>query len=246
MSELDEVVVVGRKSSKLSRILEGSAAGVRIHSKKELVPLAIEKRQTTTEFEIEIPYSIPSDNQQYDVTMVEYEVPADYHYSAVPKLSTDAYLTAKIKDWTQYEMVDGSAQLFYEGIYQGETFLDLKSLTDTLNISVGRDNDIVIEREIQKDYTRKSTIGTQTKETKAWKIIIKNNKDKAITIKVEDQFPISKINGIKVEQIESSGAKIDETEGKLTWDLTLTPKEKKQLLISYEVKYPKSERVLVD
>ena len=64
---------------------------VSVSKQKEHIPLAIEKRQMSTEFEIEIPYSIPSDNQPYDVTMIEYQVAASYQYSAVPKLSDDSY-----------------------------------------------------------------------------------------------------------------------------------------------------------
>ena len=241
---LDEVVVTGYGIT--SRRLQGRASGVTIEKKKEQIPLAIEKRQTSTEFEIEIPYSIPSDNKPYDVTMVEYEVDADYHYSAVPKLSSDAYLTAKIADWTQYEMISGSANLFFQGIYQGETYLDLKAFEDTLTVSVGRDEDILISREIQKDFSKRSVIGANKKVLKSWAITIKNNKDTAIDLVLEDQFPISKVANIKVEQLESSGAEINKDDGKLTWELKLQPKEKKVLVVKYEVKYPKNRNLIVD
>ena len=241
---LEEVVVIGYGST--SRALQGRSSGVTIEKKKEQIPLAIEKRQTSTEFEIEIPYSIPSDNKPYDVTMVEYEVDADYHYSAVPKLSSDAYLTAKIADWTQYEMISGSANLFFQGIYQGETYLDLKAFEDTLTVSIGRDEDILISREIQKDFSKRSVIGANKKVLKSWAITIKNNKDTAIDLVLEDQFPISKVANIKVEQLESSGAEINKDDGKLSWELKLQPKEKKVLIVKYEVKYPKNRNLIVD
>jgi hypothetical protein len=244
LMELEEVVVVGYGST--SSALQGRASGVNVTKKKEHIPLAIEKRQTSTEFEIEIPYSIPSDNQPYDVTMVEYQVAADYHYSSVPKLSDDAYLTAKIPDWTKYEMISGSANLFFQGIYQGETYLDLKGFEDTLSVSVGRDKDILISREIQKDFSKKSVIGSYKKELKAWEITIKNNKSSVIDLVIEDQFPISKVADIKIEQIESSGAEINEDDGKLTWKLKLEPKEKRVLVVKYEVKYPKNRNLIVD
>jgi len=244
LMELEEVVVIGYGST--SSALQGRAAGVSVSKQKEHIPLAIEKRQMSTEFEIEIPYSIPSDNQPYDVTMIEYQVAASYQYSAVPKLSDDAYLIAKIPDWTKYEMISGVANLFLQGIYQGETYLDLKGFEDTLNISVGRDKDILISREIQKDYSTKSVIGSYKKELKSWEITIKNNKNTTIDLVLEDQFPISKVDDIKIEQIESSGAEINEDNGKLTWELKLEPKEKKVLILKYEVKYPKNRNLIVD
>ncbi|UZO80704.1 DUF4139 domain-containing protein [Aquimarina sp. ERC-38] len=243
-SSLDEVVVIGYGSK--SDGLQGKVSGIKVIEEEEHIPLAVEKRQTSTEFEIEIPYSIPSNNQPYDVTMVEYQVAADYHYIAVPKLSDDAYLTAKIPDWTKYEMINGKANLFFQGIYQGETYLDLKGFEDTLSISVGRDRDILISREIQKDFSKKSMIGSNEKVLKAWEITIKNTKNVAIDLVIEDQFPISKVADIKIEQIESSGAELNEDDGKLTWKLALKPKEKKVLTIKYEVKYPKNRNLVVD
>jgi len=189
--QLEEIVVTGYSASSddFSNALQGRVAGVSVSKKKEQIPLAIQKRQTSTEFKIEIPYSIPSDNKEYDVTMIEYEVPVQYTYSSVPKLSDDAYLMARVTDWNQYNMLSGNANLFFKGIFQGVTFLDLKSNEDTLSLSVGRDKDIIINREIQKDFVSKNFIGSFKKELRAWNITIKNNKENSVSISVEDQFP---------------------------------------------------------
>ena len=214
--------------------------------KKEQVPLSIEKQQTATEFKIDIPYTIPSDNQSYDVSMVEYEVPAQYNYSAVPKLSTDAFLMAQVADWTKYNLLSGNANLFFKGVFQGETYLDLTSVEDTLSLSIGRDKDIVIMREIQNDFASKNFVGSSKKELKAWNITVKNNKETPVSISIEDQYPISKLDEIKVEVQEQSGAKADTDSGKLTWKLPLAPKEKKILQLRYSVKYPQGKKVIVD
>lgn len=213
---------------------------------KKQIPLAIQQQPTTTTFKIDIPYSIPSDNQTYDVTMVEYEVPAQYHYACVPKMSTDAYLIAQLTDWTDYHLLDGDAHLFYQGIFQGKTFIDVQSVEDTLSLSIGRDPAIVVEREIEKDFSKKQFIGSNKKELRAWTISLKNTKDHAVKVIVEDQYPLSKESDIKVEQIEDSGAKVEESTGKLTWTVPLAAKGSKELLLKYEVKYPKNRNLLVE
>ena len=73
----------------------------------------------TTEFQINIPYSVPSDNQPYDVTMIQYDIDAQYDYSTVPKLSNDAFLIARIPDYYKYNLISGNAYIFLKGIYQG-------------------------------------------------------------------------------------------------------------------------------
>ena len=246
---LDEVVVIGYGvSSNTDYALQGRATGITTSSMKmkEQIPLAIEKRQLTTEFQIDIPYSIPSDNKPYDVTMVEYEISAGYKYTTVPKLSNDAFLIAEIPDWIKYNLLSGNANLFFKGVYQGETYIDLDTPSDTLTLSVGRDNDIIVSREIQKDYVNRSLSGITRKEQKAWTISLKNNKDIPINISVEDQYPISNTGDIKIELTESTGAKLDEATGKLTWDLILNPNEKKEIDLRYSVRYPTGRSLIVE
>jgi len=242
---LDEVVVVGYGSGDNESYDYKSPAPAKF-KKIEQVPLAIEKRQLTTEFRIDIPYSIPSDNKPYDVTMVEYEIDAEYEYSAVPKVSHDAFLIANIPEYISYNLLGGDANIFFKGIYQGASFIDPQITGDTLTLSVGRDKDIIVEREIQKDFTSKGIAGTNRKEQKAFTITIKNNKSIPVDITIEDQYPISKVNEIKVDLIESSGARVDVNTGKLTWDLNLAPSEKKVINLRYSVRYPAGRDVIVD
>ena len=244
---LEEVVVVGYGvNNDYPGALAGRASGVTISKKKEQVPMAIEKRQLTTEFQIDIPYTIPSDNQSYDVNMVDYEINANYEYYSVPKLSNNAFLIAKIPDWINYNLLSGTSYIFFKGIYQGESYIDPDTSSDTLSISVGRDKDLVITREIQKDFASKSITGSTKKEQKAWTITVKNNKSVPVNISIEDQYPVSKTDEIKVDLIEFSGAMRDESTGKLTWEVQLKPAEKKSLDLRYSVRYPTNRSVIIE
>jgi hypothetical protein len=247
LQALEEVVVMAYGiRGESSGALQGRASGVSMVKKKEQIPLAIEKRQLTTEFKINIPYTIPSDNQPYDVTMVQYEIDAEYKYSVVPKLSSDAYLIARIPNYIQYNLLNGNASVFFKDIYQGESFIDLETSSDTLILSVGRDKEIIVSREIQKDFVSKSITGTIKKEQKAWSITLKNNKAIPIDISVEDQYPISMNEDIKVDLLETTGAKINETTGKLIWDIKMNPNEKKVYNLRYSVRYPSGKPILIE
>jgi len=244
-TNLDEVVVVGYGVS--GGDYEPMERNVYTREKKqEQIPLAIEKRQLTTEFKIDIPYSIPSDNQPYDVNMVKYDIDATYKYTAVPKLSPDAFLIARIPDFTRFDLLSGSANIFFKGIYQGESYIDPETSGDTLTLSIGRDKDIIVMRERQKDFSDKSISGMSKKEQKAWLITVKNNKSTPVEITVEDQYPVSKMDEIKVDLIEDSDAKTDKSSGKLTWELKLSPKEKKTIDLKYSVRYPSARKIIVD
>ncbi|MBQ6560974.1 MAG: DUF4139 domain-containing protein, partial [Paludibacteraceae bacterium] len=58
---------------------------------------------------------------------------------------------------------------------------------------------------------------------------------------VEDQFPVSTVDDIKVVLVDNGGAEVDEKEGKLTWKLNLKPGEKKELKFSYSVKSKRTD-----
>jgi len=178
--------------------------------------------------------------------MVEYDIDATYKYTAVPKLSPDAFLIARIPDFTRFDLLSGSANIFFKGIYQGESYIDPETSGDTLTMSIGRDKDIVVMRESQKDFSEKSIAGISKKEQKAWLITVKNNKNTPVEITIEDQYPVSKMDEIKVDLIEDSDAENDKSSGKLTWDLKLTPKEKKSIALKYSVRYPSARKIIVD
>ena len=61
-----------------------------------------------------------------------------------------------------------------------------------------------------------------------------------------DQFPLSLKKSIEVEQLESSGAKLDAHTGKLTWDFELEAGAKKVLTFKFSVKYPKYSGVSLE
>ena len=74
-------------------------------------------------------------------------------------------------------------------------------------------------------------------------ILVKNKKNKAINIIVEDQIPISNIEEIEVKLLDKSKADLDEATGKLTWKYELKAGESEKHIIRYEVKYPKKNTI---
>jgi uncharacterized protein (TIGR02231 family) len=195
------------------------------------------------EFAIGMPYSILSGGKGQQVDIKNIDLPADYQYAVVPKLDLSAFLLARITKWDTYNILSGNANIYFEGTFIGKTYIDASNTSDTLNISLGRDPRIVVERNIITDYTSKKMIGLNRKEEYGYEISIRNTKKEPIVIVVEDQYPISKNSSLEVELLESSGATIDTTTGKLTWTLNMAAAETKKLTLKYSVKYPKDKKV---
>ena len=198
---------------------------------------------TTFEFQIKTPYDIPSDGQQYVVSIGEETLPASYEYYAAPKLNPHAFLTANVTGWEQYRLLSGPANLFFEGAYLGKSQLNVNVASDTLSFSLGIDEGIVISREKEKQFTDKQFIGNKKTQTIGWEIEVRNSKRGAISIVIEDQYPVSTTEEIEVELGAHKGATVDKDNAKLRWELELESGKTEKLGFRYSVKYPKKMHV---
>jgi uncharacterized protein (TIGR02231 family) len=196
-----------------------------------------------TEFDISLPYTVSSASKPTLVDIRNYELKADYNYSAAPKLDKDAFLLAKAIGWEELSLLPGEANIFFEGTFTGKSFIDPNNIKDTLSVSLGRDKRIVVKREKLKELTSRKFIGTNQRETYAWEISVRNTKSEAIKISLEDQIPVSQNSQIEVTAIDMAGAKYSKDSGKLSWDLNLQANETKKIVFKYEVKYPKDKQI---
>jgi Domain of unknown function (DUF4139)/N-terminal domain of unknown function (DUF4140) len=200
------------------------------------------QKTTSTTFEIELPYTIPTDGKEYQVEIKEENIKAEYQYVCVPKLETDAFLTAQIVDWEQYNLLEGEANLYFEGTYMGKTLLKTNSVEDTLKLSLGRDKNVVVTRTKLKDFSKTSFLSSKIKASRGYEIKIRNKKSVPISIVIEDQIPIVSEKSIEIEY-ENKGAEYNKDKGKLTWKIDLKPLEDKKVNFNYTVKYPNTVNV---
>jgi len=206
----------------------------------------ITEGQTNLEFNIKIPYDIPSDNKQYTLNIQDNTLPATYEYYCVPKLDREAFLVAHITGWENYNLLSGEINLFFEGTYVGKSYLNVRNTNDTLDLSLGRDKGIVVTRVKMKDFTEQKTIGSNKRETRAWEITLRNNKKQAVDLRLEDQLPVSTNKDIQVEPQDYSGGQYNQETGRIIWKFRMEPSAEKKMRIAFAVKYPKDQRVLIE
>lgn len=198
---------------------------------------------TTMDYDVSLPYNIKGNNGKAIVDLDEFVMKAKYVYYTAPKFDKNVYLLADIEDWEQFDLLPGEANIFLEGKFVGNTFIDPSQTSDTLSILMGKDERVIAKRTKIKDYCKKSFFGGKNSTELGMQVMIKNNKAQDIKIIVDDQVPISKIEDIEVKLLDKSGAKLDDETGKLTWEYTLKSKDVKSHVIRYEVKYPKNKTI---
>ncbi|MCW3077951.1 MAG: hypothetical protein JWO32_2560 [Bacteroidetes bacterium] len=216
--------------------------------KKEMaakqLPIQYEEVQVSelsAEFDIKQAYSIPSDAKPYIVDVVTYNLNATFQYYSVPKVEKEAFMLARITGWEELDLVEGPANVYLAGTFVGQSYINTRSVDDTLNLSFGRDKKIMVTRTKLKDFNSERNAGTNRKATYSYEIVVKNNHKGPIQIELEDQLPVSQNSEITVDAIELSKAEHNTLTGQLKWKLTLNPDESKKIILTYSVKYPKNK-----
>ncbi len=249
---LGEVVVTGYGDA--SNIIRGRVAGVNIRGVSsikqdykakafESIPLNYEQidYQTTFVYDIELPYNIPSSGKPEVVDIKTELLEVNYLYSASPKAQESAFLVARIPNWTSLNLLDGQSNLYFENSFVGKSIIDTHIGTDTLEISLGKDEGIIVNRERKRDFEQKRFFSGKKREERHYELTVMNTKKQEVSVAVFDQVPVSARDNIKVNVVNLDGGQLNEKTGLVTWNLTLKPGEKRVIQLKYSVDYPKHQ-----
>jgi uncharacterized protein (TIGR02231 family) len=249
----NEIVTAAYGIRREKKAMQGVAGSVRTDN-EEMAPkpimlaessvsnyTTVSENQLNISFDIDIPYDILSNGKVHSVSLKEIKLPASYKYYAIPKADKDAFLLAEIADYSKYNLLRGEANIIFEGMYVGKTFIEPSQTSDTLSLSMGRDKKVTIKREKVVDQSGTKFLSSKKEQTFTFDISIRNNKKEAIEMLLKDQYPLSSNKDIEIELLQSDNAKVNLETGILSWQLKMKPNETKKIRISYKVRYPKDQ-----
>ena len=260
---LEEVVVVGygtskkgngktsRKQEDVSEALQGRIAGLSVVKDKampesDLIAVNEQNAQFGYEFDIKQPLTLSSDGKTTTTEIARYQLPATYQYLGIPRADKDAFLMADATDWQQYSLLEGEANVYFENSFIGKTILDPTVANDTLHFSLGRDNCIRIQRTKVSARSTRRLLASSQEQNMTWRITVKNSRQEAVSLILQDQIPVSENSNITVTTEELSGGQLDKSTGIVVWQLQLQPNEQREFIVQYRVKYPKSRNLVVE
>lgn len=247
---LDEVVVVGYGKASASSLKPSTKSIKKAAAIEEEVSMALDVEQTQGqmgyEFEIKVPYTIPSDNKPVVAEIGHYQIPAAYTYQSTPKIDKDAFLMAQVTDWEKLHLLEGEANVYFENTFIGKSIMNVSQQSDTLSFSLGRDKRIMVQRTKENEYTSRKFIGSNQTQSIAWKLSVRNTRPEPVTLTLYDQLPVSRNSNITVTAEEISGGTLDEAKGIITWQINLQPGEQREWSLRYKVKYPKGRILTIE
>lgn len=229
---------------------EGAYAEDKEESKLEAVEIAynqpiatVKNNLTTMEYTVSEPYTLPGDNQYYDIDITTLQANGNKQYFTAPGYEEKAFVLAQLPDWTKLNLLSGEAAMYYNNIYVGRVALNPEEVQDTLNLSFGPDNNIQVKRVCLHNKERSQVSGANRIVNRTFEINLRNNKNLPVELEVQDQLPVAYNKSISIDKVDLGGAKYDEKTGYLTWKIKLNPGETKKLVFSYKVKYPKNSPI---
>src|SRR5699024_1575979 len=203
----------------------------------------VENSQLQTSYVIETHYDVFTNKKPIAIQIQSYKLPAKYNYYSIPSQQDGAYLIANISNWEQYNFLPGDAQLIIDNQYAGKSYINPKTTSDTLKISLGKDQRIHTQRKRVDEEGSKSFLGNTQKRSYKYETEIRNTRNETIEIQVKEQFPISTEKDINIKLDQTSDAQIDNQKGELIWNITLKPNQVHKLKFGYTITFPKGKDI---
>lgn len=236
--------------------IRGQASGVQVQESRSNVSMeevvvtgpvrnTASQNQLNLSYELEDNYTILSNNRENSIVLNVMDIPAKFMYSAVPRYSNTAFLTAEIDNLDKYNLIKAEANIIFDNTNIGKTFINPETTDSKMVLTLGEDRRISLKRQPVKDKTFTKSISSTNKEQQfAYETTVRNNKSEKITIKIQDHIPISSDKQIIITMTDKGGAEFDEKTGILTWNITLNANETRKINFSYKVNSLKNSQLI--
>lgn len=204
----------------------------------------INQNLANIEFDVKLPYSIKANGSQKLMVITNETVSADYFHYMLPRVNKYGFLQAKISDWEDLSLLPGKANIYFNHTIVGSTQIDPNSMSDTMEVTLGVDQNVISTRKKVEEEVKKTALGKRLLKTYTFEIEVRNLTRGDIDLTLEDLIPITGNEEIVIKLIEGGGAEFDEHTGRLTWELKLTTGQKKVIRFSYSIEHDKDKPVV--
>jgi uncharacterized protein (TIGR02231 family) len=191
--------------------------------------------------------SVMSDGRPYWMPVDVRETNATSRFVAIPKLRAYVFQVVKLDNPASYPLLEGTVHTYRAGSYVGDSTLTYKGPSEPLELSLGIDEELRVDRTSLTDAAKRAGFlsGTQHLE-QGWRIDVENRSKGAVVVEVRESIPVSKDERITVELLKdktTAGYQLDRERGFVTWKLELPKGAKKSVALNHAVHLPKDWKV---
>lgn len=210
----------------------------------EVATATVEEAGASVTFRVTRAVGIPSDGSPHKTVITNLDLGAELDYVTVPKIAEEAYLRAKITNTSPTILLAGPANIFHGDEFVGTTALEIVVPNEEFEVQLGVDDRIKVERKLSERSTGKTFIGNTRKSLFGYTISITNNLPRPAKVTVEDQYPVSRHEQIKVVlQSIAPQPTAQEDLNLLKWELEIPAGKKQDITFSFQVEQPRDLQI---
>jgi uncharacterized protein (TIGR02231 family) len=196
----------------------------------------VEQGTTAVTYRPSRPVAMPSGAQGHRTTLAQLDLTAELGYVTAPVLAQEAYLRATVVNTSEQALRPGRASVFHDAEFVGTTRLEPWAPGEYLELALGVDDRIRIERELVRRTASKATLSGQKRREAEYRIEVGNHGPREAVVTVLDQAPVSRDDTITVKDVKTSPEPVETSAlGEFTWKLTLAPGQTGVVTLAYRV-----------
>lgn len=205
---------------------------------------AVEQGATSATYRPTRPIAVPADGTAHRTTVAAFDLPAETDHVTVPVRGPEAYLRATVTNTSEHTLRPGRASIFHDTEFVGATELQPWAPGEEVELTLGVDERIRVERELVRRSAGKAVLGGTRRQEAAYRIKVGNFGPRAARVTVIDQVPVSRSESIVIREVtlRPDPAERDEL-GKVTWKLNLAPGKTAEIDLGFRLDIAKGVEV---
>lgn len=210
----------------------------------EIVTAAASSEGTAVTFHVPNPADIPSDGSPHKTTLQQLQLDPKLDYLCMPKHTDAVYRRATITNSSSGPLLAGSASLFVGDEFIGRTNLEYTPTGGELELLLGVEERITVERELSKREVDKKMLRDVRRTRFGYEIELENLLGTAVTIELHDHIPVSRNEQIKVRLENARPTPTEQSDlNHLEWHLPLPAGAKQTIVYEFVVEHPPALRI---
>lgn len=207
----------------------------------EAVP---EERLVSATWHIARPVAVASDGTAHRTTVTTVVTDARLDHLCAPALGPDVHLRATVVNTGGHVLLAGPVSTFVDDAYVGTTRIATTAPDGEIELALGLDDRVVVEREQTARTARKARFGGQRSSTEGWRTTVTNRRASAARVVVRDRLPVSRAAEVKVVDVELRPEPTSRDElGRCEWTVEIGPGRTWESLVRFGVEHPKDVEI---
>lgn len=215
--------------------------------------LYMQAEVTSSEFaanlQIKKPIDLETGAEPKRSLVVREKLPGRFSLYCVPRVSENIFVEGTFTNTLRMPLLAGMSDVYVETVPEGgvnpvSNFVGKESIDPVaegqdFTLHLGIDQDIKVVHKLDRKEQLSKSGGKTAKMRYHYVITVESYRKETVDVRLVDRIPVSTIKEVKLNDVDILPAPSEQREdGILSWDVNVSPGEKKEIRISYTIEFP--------